>query len=71
MLDQGLNTTAANISTRGLVQTDDNVLIGGLIVGGGPAGAEASVVVRRSAHRWPCRARSPILPSSYATWTVI
>ncbi len=46
VLDQGINTVAANISTRGLVRTDDNVLIGGFIVGEGPAGAGADVVVR-------------------------
>jgi N-acetylneuraminic acid mutarotase len=31
-LDQAVNSKLANISTRGLVQTGDNVLIGGLIV---------------------------------------
>jgi hypothetical protein len=46
-LDQTVNARLANISTRGLVQTDDNVLIGGLIVGGGTAvGGTATVVVR-------------------------
>jgi hypothetical protein len=36
----------ANISTRGLVQNGDNVLIGGIIVGGGTKGWTARVVVR-------------------------
>jgi hypothetical protein len=46
-LDQTVNAKLANISTRGLVQTDDNVLIGGFIVGGGTAvGGTATVVVR-------------------------
>src|SRR5204863_2209176 len=33
-LDQTVNSELANISTRGFVQTGDNVLIGGLIVVG-------------------------------------
>lgn len=37
-LDQGGASAVANISTRGLVQTGDNVLIGGLIVGGSEPG---------------------------------
>ena len=46
-LDQpSLDSTAANISTRGFVQTNDNVLIGGFIVGGGSGAREASVLVR-------------------------
>ncbi len=40
------DTTAANISTRGFVQTNDDVLIGGFIVGGGSGAREASVLVR-------------------------
>jgi uncharacterized repeat protein (TIGR03803 family) len=43
-LDSAGHSTLANISTRGLVQTDDNVLIGGFIAGGG--GASASFAVR-------------------------
>ena len=31
-LDRNVNSRLANISTRGLVQTDDNVLIAGMIV---------------------------------------
>jgi hypothetical protein len=34
-LDQGSDSTLANISTRGVVETDDNVLIGGFIILGG------------------------------------
>jgi hypothetical protein len=44
-LDQAANSKLANISTRGFVDTGDNVMIGGLIVG--PTGAgTTSVVVR-------------------------
>jgi len=44
-LDQNANSTLANIASRGFVDTGDNVMIGGLIVG--PAGgASAKVVVR-------------------------
>lgn len=42
--EQGLGTELANISTRGLVQTGDNVMIGGFILGGGAANTR--VVVR-------------------------
>ena len=37
-LDRSLDSRLANISTRGLVQTDDDVMIGGIIVGGMEAG---------------------------------
>jgi hypothetical protein len=44
-LDQNANSTLANIASRGFVDTGDNVMIGGLIVG--PAGgASVRVVVR-------------------------
>ena len=44
-LAQGANSKLANISTRGFVETDSNVMIGGLIIG--PAGgSNATVVVR-------------------------
>jgi hypothetical protein len=33
-MDQGANSTLANIATRGFVESGDNVMIGGLIVGG-------------------------------------
>jgi hypothetical protein len=45
-LDQTADSKLANISTRGLVQTEDNVLIGGFIVGGGTAGGSANVMLR-------------------------
>ena len=44
-LGQGANSQLANISTRGFVDTGDNVMIGGLIVGGG-SGGPARVIVR-------------------------
>ncbi len=44
-LDQAAASTLANISTRGFVQTGDDVLIGGFIVGGGGGGA-STVIVR-------------------------
>jgi len=43
-LDQAVISQLANISTRGLVGTDDNVMIAGLIVG--PAGGGKTTVVR-------------------------
>ena len=44
-LDRAANSKLANISTRGFVETGDNVMIGGLIIG--PAGgASVTVVVR-------------------------
>lgn len=45
-LDPTSDSSLANISTRGLVDTGDNVMIGGLIVGGGTPGHAARVVVR-------------------------
>jgi hypothetical protein len=45
-LGQGAISQPANISTRGFVDTGDNVMIGGLIVGGGSGGGTARVVVR-------------------------
>jgi N-acetylneuraminic acid mutarotase len=45
-LDQAANSQLANISTRGFVDTDDNVMIGGLIVGGGSGGGTATVIAR-------------------------
>jgi hypothetical protein len=45
-LGQGANSQLANISTRGFVDTGDNVMIGGLIVGGGSGGGTARVIVR-------------------------
>jgi N-acetylneuraminic acid mutarotase len=45
-LAQGANSKMANISTRGFVDTGDNVMIGGLIIGGGGSGSTAQVLVR-------------------------
>ncbi|MEY2510588.1 MAG: hypothetical protein QOE26_1351 [Verrucomicrobiota bacterium] len=45
-LDQAADAALANISTRGLTQTADDVMIGGIIVGGGTIGATTTVVVR-------------------------
>jgi hypothetical protein len=45
-LGQGANSQLANISTRGFVDTGDNVMIGGLIVGGGAGGGTTRVLVR-------------------------
>ena len=42
-LAQAADSTLANISTRGFVQTEDNVMIGGFIVGDG---SDSTVVVR-------------------------
>ena len=44
-LAAGANSRLANISSRGFVDTDDNVMIGGFIVGGG-SGNGARVIVR-------------------------
>lgn len=45
-LDQVADATLGNVSTRGLAQTGDDVMIGGIIVGGGTEGASAKVLVR-------------------------
>ena len=45
-LAQAANSKLANISTRGFVDTGNNVMIGGLIVGGGSGGGTAKVIVR-------------------------
>jgi hypothetical protein len=55
-LNQGANSKLANIATRGFVDTADNAMIGGFIVGGSGGGA-ARVIVR---------ARGPSLPLSGA-----
>lgn len=44
-LASGTDSKLANISTRGFVDTDDNVMIGGFIVGAG-GGGSANVIVR-------------------------
>lgn len=45
-LNQAANAKLANISTRGFVDTGNNVMIGGLIVSGGIGGGNARVIVR-------------------------
>jgi hypothetical protein len=55
-LNQGANSKLANIATRGFVDTADNAMIGGFIIGGDGGGA-ARVIVR---------ARGPSLPLSGA-----
>jgi hypothetical protein len=45
-LGQGANSQPANISIRGFVDTGDNVMIGGLIVGGGSGSGTARVILR-------------------------
>ena len=45
-LDPAANSKLANISTRGFVDVDSNVMIGGLIVSGGAGGGNARVIVR-------------------------
>ena len=45
-LGQSADSNLGNISTRGFVDTGDNVMIGGLIVGGGSPQGSAKVVVR-------------------------
>ena len=45
-LSRAANSKLANISTRGFVGTNDNVMIGGLIVGTGNVGATGKVLIR-------------------------
>ena len=45
-LDPAADSRLANISSRGFVDTGDNVMIGGLIVGGGELSGTAQVIVR-------------------------
>jgi hypothetical protein len=45
-LDEAADSRLVNISSRGFVDTGDNVMIGGLIVGGGSPTGTANVVVR-------------------------
>jgi uncharacterized repeat protein (TIGR03803 family) len=45
-LAAGADSKLANISSRGFVDTGDNIMIGGLIVGAGPGGGSANVFVR-------------------------
>ena len=45
-LGPGANSHLANISTRGFVDRGDNVMIGGVIVGGGSDGGTTKIMVR-------------------------
>lgn len=45
-LDAGADSTLANISTRGFVDSGDDVMIGGVIIGAGSTGSTAKVLVR-------------------------
>jgi WD40 repeat protein len=45
-LDQTADAALGNVSTRGLAQTNDDVMVGGIIVGGGTEGASTKVLVR-------------------------
>jgi hypothetical protein len=45
-LNQAANSELANISSRGFVETNDNVMIGGLIVGGANTDGKATVLIR-------------------------
>jgi hypothetical protein len=45
-LDEAADSRLANISTRGLVEAGDNVMIAGVIVGGGSSFGTANVLVR-------------------------
>jgi hypothetical protein len=45
-LAQAADSELSNISTRGFVETNNNVMIGGLIVGGNNADGKATVLVR-------------------------
>ena len=45
-LAQAANSELANISSRGFVETNDNVMIGGFIVGGTNADGKATVLIR-------------------------
>jgi hypothetical protein len=45
-LGQAANSELGNISSRGFVDTNDNVMIGGLIIGGNNSDGKATVLVR-------------------------
>ena len=45
-LDQSANSELANLSSRGVVGTGDNVMIGGLIAGGGSPSGAVKVIAR-------------------------
>jgi hypothetical protein len=70
-LDAGHGSTLANLSTRGFVQTNDNVMIGGFIVLGG--GGATKVVVRGIGPSLPVsdRLADPMLALHNANGTTI
>jgi hypothetical protein len=72
-LAQGANSKLANISTRGFVDTDDNVMIGGLIVGGGSGGGTARAMVRALGPSVPVTGalRDPILELRNVSGTLV
>ena len=45
-LDQTADSALANVATRGVTQTGDDVMVGGIIVDGGSQGASTKVLVR-------------------------
>ncbi|HEX8076785.1 MAG TPA: sialidase family protein, partial [Chthoniobacterales bacterium] len=45
-LAQGANSELANLSTRGFVDKNEDVMIGGLIIGGGAEDGKATVLIR-------------------------
>ena len=59
-LDTAADSQLANISTRGFVDTGDNVLIGGFIIGG-PEGVDSTVVVRAIGPSLAGAVGSPVL----------
>jgi hypothetical protein len=52
-LDQAADSRLANVSSRGFVDTGDNVMIGGLIIGGGSPIGTTNVIVRALAPSIP------------------
>ena len=57
--NQAADSQLANISTRGFVQTGDNVMIGGFILGGS---SNTQVALRGLDRRWPSSASAPCWP---------
>lgn len=75
-LDQTVNSQFGNISTRGFVDTGDNIMIGGFILGAGRGTGSASVVVRAmgpslSASNVPNPLQDPTLELHNAAGTII
>lgn len=75
-LDQSVNSQFGNISTRGFVDTGDNVMIGGFILGAGRGTGSARVVVRAmgpslSGSNVPNPLQDPTLELHNAAGTII